>query len=76
MTQQLSVQYSTMQISFIHIMLNIHIVFQEQNATESTIIKKQQKKKEVLSNLLNRLYRLRHSIMLSPPIDTQTSLYA
>lgn len=36
MTQQLSVQYSTMQISFIHILLNIHIVFWKQNVTEST----------------------------------------
>lgn len=39
MTQQFSVQYSTMQISFIHIMLNIHIFFffwKQNIITEST----------------------------------------
>lgn len=41
MTQQFSVQYSTMQISFIHIMLNIHIFFWE---TKHHWINQQQKK--------------------------------
>lgn len=70
MTEQFSVQYSTMQISFIHMMLNIHIVWgnkKKKIITQST----EKKKKKWTVCLFVQIETLNHA----PTAPTYTNKF-
>lgn len=71
MTQQFSVQYSTMQISFIHIVLNIHIFF----FRNKTLLN--QPTAEKITVLLALTFAQTETLNHAPTtLHTQTSSYA